>query len=133
MSAAVKNYTGKQTPETAFQNVVLPIAEEAGYHFTWEDYQKYLQEEVKNLDLDEMDQVAGGDSTYGTTLTACFGIGIGAGVTTKINDDETDYNLRTICCGLGVGETTACAWSGVSTDNIKRMNPGWHDCTTSGA
>ena len=130
MSAAVNNYTGEQTPEAAFQNVVLPIAEEAGCHFTWEDYQKYLQEETKDLDLDEMDQVAGGDSTRGTALSACLGVGMGAGATVKINDDGT--SMATLCFFVGFGESSACAYAGASTDNNKKLNHEWADCSMSG-
>ena len=131
MSAAVNNYTGEQTPEAAFQNVVSPITEEAGCHFTWEDYQKYLQEEVKSLDLDEMAQVAGGSSTRGTALSACIGIGFGGGATIQMDDDGT--KLATVCLFVGFGESSACAYAGASTDYTRHMNPEWDDCAMHGA
>jgi len=56
-----------------------------------------LQEETRNLDLNEMDQVAGGGSTRGTALSACFGVGIGAGITVKINDERKGSYGHTYC------------------------------------
>ena len=131
MAAAAKNYTGEQKPEAAFQYVILPIAEEAGCHFTWEDYQQYMQVAVKELDPDEMEQVAGGDKTRGTSLSACVGVGVGGGVTVRVKEDGS-CSLGTICFFLGFGDTTACAYAGASTDIDKDLDHGWHDCTTSG-
>ena len=59
MQAATAKFMAEQEL-AAFQNVVRPVAEEAGCHFTWEEYQEYVKREVKELDQDEMDQVAGG-------------------------------------------------------------------------
>ena len=59
MKSASEKFMAEQEL-AAFQNVVLPIAEEAGYHFTWEEYQEYVKREVKELDPEEMGQVAGG-------------------------------------------------------------------------
>ena len=59
MKSASEKFMSEQK-HAAFQNVVRPVAEEAGCHFTWEEYQEYVKREVKELDQDEMEQVAGG-------------------------------------------------------------------------
>ena len=114
MKAASENYTGEQTQEALFQNLVIPAAEEAGFQFTWDDFLEYVEqekEELRGLELDEMDQVAGGFDGVG--VTACIGPGIGLG------GSVVDKRVRLAggCLGVGFGYgANACAGEGVAAD-----------------
>jgi len=77
LEEAVKNYSGDQTEEAAFQAVVAPIAKEAGYDFTIED----IKASVKELDPDEMQQVAGGWGLGG--FCGIIGGGLGGAASKK--------------------------------------------------
>ena len=111
MTSASESYTGETNPEAVFQNLFLPIAEEAGCHFTWEEFQEYAEQEVsaiKEMNLDEMDQVSGGDSGDGGAIwTKCshVGFGFGAGVVT---DPKTGEDISGVCIGFGGGDSLSC-------------------------
>jgi len=114
MKSTAEKYEGEQTQEAVFQEVVSPFAEEAGYHFTWEEYKEYMTDEAakaKELDLDEMDQVNGGIPDKGGGAIACFaiGIGLGGGV---IGSRRTPLAGGCLLVGIGVG-AIACAGDGV--------------------
>ena len=53
---ALSSYTGEQTPEAVFNNVLSPLAKEYGISISFEEYIKSISE----LSDDELDQVAGG-------------------------------------------------------------------------
>ena len=102
IAAAAKSYTDDKTQEAVFQNVTLPVAEEAGFHFTFDELKEYLVQKndgAQTLDLDEMDQVAGGTMGGGVGITVCaqkMGVGIGG----TYSDDGSN-----ICVILGYGDT----------------------------
>ena len=104
MKAAAEKYEGNQMPEAAFKDLVLSIAQEAGFHFTWEDLQEYVKQEaekLQELSADEMSQVAGGSSGGG--LGACLSAGLGIGFTGEF-----------FCLVIGGGEgASICAVKGV--------------------
>ena len=72
METAAKNYTGDKTQEAVLRDLIIPVAKEAGFSLTVEEFKSYESGMVKDIDLDEMDQVAGGGSTRGGG-----GVGIG--------------------------------------------------------
>ena len=113
IAAAAKSYTDDKTQEAVFQNVTLPIAEEAGFHFTYEELREYLQQQnsVQTLDLDEMDQVAGGLFSGGIGFSVCANkVGVGFGGTYG----EDGYN---ICALIGYGDSDSiCVGAGISGD-----------------
>ena len=124
MKASAENYTGEKSQEDVFRNLILPAAEKAGFHFSWEEYQEALKQEISNvqkMDLDELSQVAGGDTTYGSSAAACYKIGLGAGIAVNINDDETASELATFCWIIGFGEASACIYQGASSDVTNRQ------------
>jgi len=106
--AAAENYAGDQSQESAFQDVIAPIAEEAGFRFTWEDLQEYTERQSgadMGLSEDELDQVAAGS---GIGASACIGFGIGLAF---FIDEEGSGGG---CIGIGFGNgAEACAVKGV--------------------
>ena len=126
LKVSAENYTGEKTLDATFQNLIAPAAEEAGLHFNQEEYQEYVVQQtraIQELSLDELDQVAGGDYTVGTTLNACYKIGFGAGIATKIKDDGSTAG-QSFCFIIGWGEAAACFVRGASTDIVK---PTWNN------
>lgn len=114
MKSGAEKYYGEQTPEAVFQNLISPLAEEAGCHFTWEEYKEYMTNEAnltQELNLDEMEQVGGGSTDAGGGAVACFslGIGIGGGI---IESRPTTLAGGCLLIGLGIG-AIACAGNGV--------------------
>lgn len=115
LKSAAEKYEGEQDPETIFQNIFLPIAEEAGCHFTWEDFQEYVMQGTKELNLDEMDKVAGGVEGEGYGYAACFIIGSGNGYVT----DKKTGCFKGICLSLGIGAGLgACISKGIATEAL---------------
>ena len=108
--AAAEGYAGDQTQESAFQDLIAPIAEEAGFQFTLEELQEYAKLQsgiLSDLSADELDQVAAGKHLG---FSACVGPGIGLGF--HIDDETGDGGA---CIGLGFGNGAgACAAPGVS-------------------
>ncbi len=94
----------------AVDEIVIPVAKEAGYGFTSDDVMAYVKELTElsdqELSTDELQAVAGGKSApYDVGgLFACGGVGIGFG-TTSVNNDKC------FILGMGVG---ACASEGRS-------------------
>ena len=115
MRSAAEKYEGDQTAEAVFRNLLLPIAEKKGYHFTWEDYQEYVKQETKELNPDEMDQVAGGVEGEGYGYAACFIIGSGNGYVT---DTKTGC-FKGACLSIGIGAGLgACISKGIATEAL---------------
>ena len=113
LAAAAESYDGDKTQEAVFQNVTLPVAEEAGFHFTFEELREYLQQQsndVQTLDPDEMDQVAGGSGdSLGVGFTSCDGLGWGLGAAFGGNSG--------ICALIGYGDgREICAAFGFGPD-----------------
>lgn len=73
-----KDYAGiKDARDSIIKEILLPVAEKAGYSFTEEElkeYEKNLQPQGE-LDEDELEAVAGGVENWG----ACSGLGAGYG------------------------------------------------------
>lgn len=83
MKHATEAYEGERTQEAVFHGLISRVAEEAGFHFTWDDFQEYVKQEAENaqqLNADEMDQVAGGygkGKGYGGVGCSVVGLGLG--------------------------------------------------------
>lgn len=95
----------------AIDEIVIPVAKEAGFDFTSDDVMAYAQDLISKsggeLSMDELQAVAGGKSSapYDVGgLFACGGVGVGFGTTSKNND---------FCFVLGLG-VAACASEGTS-------------------
>jgi len=100
LEEAGRSYTGAQSETEVFEQIVAPIAKNAGYDFTLEDMKQSLQE----LSLDEMSQVAGG---WGFGAGACKDAGLGI----SFADSE---NGGAFCLVIGSGDgAVACAGEGV--------------------
>ena len=41
LKSAAESYTGEMTPEAAYDNLIIPIAREAGLNFTMEELREY--------------------------------------------------------------------------------------------
>ena len=64
-------YTGDTSDkDAAIAAVVIPVAAEAGFNFTVEDFNAAFEAEEGELSEDELDAVAGGKSTSGCGITA---------------------------------------------------------------
>lgn len=97
LESAAKNYTGEKTPEAVFENLVQPIAKEAGFSFTADECREYENSQVQNLNLDEMEQVAGGvGGGAGVGGAGCDGFGWGFGA-------YGGYGGAAICLVAGIG------------------------------
>ena len=70
---AAGSFNSKEA-QKVFEESVLPIAEEAGLHFTFDDLKAYFGQ-MKELDLEEMDEVAGGFNILGAfkSVACLFG------------------------------------------------------------
>lgn len=97
LKEAGQNYTGEQTEEAVFSAIIEPIAREAGFDLSIDDIKQTVQE----LNLDEMDQVAGGEGSGGWV---CLVVGVGFG-----RHENTDDSCLVIGTGLG-----ACMSSGAT-------------------
>ena len=93
----------------ALDEIVIPVAKEAGFDFTSDDVMEYVQnpagESGGELSMDELEAVAGGKSSApydvgGLFACGCVGIGFG---TTSVNNDK--------CFIIGMG-VAACASEG---------------------
>ena len=114
---AIKNYSGEQTLEAAFQAVLQPIIEEKECSFTVEDLQEYIKEKAASIEImskDELKQTAGG--TGGLGATACYALGAGLGVHANQHpDDPTCVDEFGVCIVVGIGlGAGACAVPGAS-------------------
>lgn len=94
LEEAQKSYTGDSAEEEVFNEIIVPIAKEAGCDISFDD----LKSSVVELNPDEMAQVPGGE-TGGLGALACYGIGAGYGVNKN----------STACWFFGFGEETTMA------------------------
>lgn len=114
MKAAAEQYTGEQTQESIFENLIAPAAKEAGCNFTWDDFRQYAEQNVQQLDTDEMDQVVAGSDNKGAGATACLGIGLGLGGALV---ESGLSKLFGACLGIGIGGgSVACMGDGVGAE-----------------
>ncbi len=98
ISQAAKTYTGENTDEAIWADVIKPIADEAGYDVSLEALKAFVDEQTEPQEVseDELLDVAGG-------FTFCIIIGGGNGIETG-NGNTSPYERE----GLG-----ACAYVGI--------------------
>ena len=100
---AAKAYKGEITDEAIWEAVIGPLAADAGYDITFDDYKAYVEGFTKNneMSLDELGAVAGG-------FSACFLLGFGSKPETGngkvFSGVETGYeDWIGACAYVGVG------------------------------
>ena len=80
LKAAAENYTGEQTEEAVFNNVIVPLAAEYGITATYDEFKDYIAGlSDQELNTDEISQVAGGDKGGGFGGANCYVLGAGFG------------------------------------------------------
>ena len=107
LRAAMDSYTGdKKNEKAVFDAVLVPLAEETGLPFTYEEAREYAMEN-RELSLDEGNAAAGGSADVDDGTSWCFYIGGG-------NDPDAED------CGAFTPETGfgACAFIGVGFAKI---------------
>lgn len=105
LQAASEAYTGDQTEEAVFNNVLVPVASEYGISATFDEFKAYMENLNSDTEMskEELSQVAGGTKGYGAA--ACAGIGAGWAV-----------NSDTGCWWIGAGSSHyACFGEGQGT------------------
>ena len=108
MKAAMENYTGERTEQAVFEAILVPLANEHGISASYEEFQEYIRTTAngdKELNDDEIDQVAGGTKGFGASACSQWGFGLGF----VFGEGGSG------CIGLGNGGTNACAGSGVDS------------------
>ena len=107
---AVAAYTGENTEEAVFDNVIVPFAAEYNISATFDEMKAYIDEmNAREMDPDELAQVAGGTGKGGGIVaTGCFYVGGGLGA-------GGGSESGAVCVGLGFGwGKTQCFGSGIS-------------------
>lgn len=103
LKAAFQSYTGEKTEAAVFENILVPLANEYGIHASLEEFQAYMKadrKEDRELDEDEINQLAGGGKGFGASL--CWQFGVGIGITDKSS-----------CAFIGYGDDPQiCAFPG---------------------
>jgi len=112
LKTAMESYTGEQTAEAIFEDVLVPLAKEYGISASFEEFKEYVAS-VSNGDRElsenEVNQVAGGKTGgFGIVGCAMIGVGLGGG-----GGDGTYGGC--IAIGGGVG-ANACGGPGISDD-----------------
>ncbi len=81
LKAAVESYTGEQTVEGIYTNVLAPLAEEYGISVSLEEFTAFVSpEDDEVMDDSEVAQISGGTSKgFGFGVSECAMIGLGAG------------------------------------------------------
>jgi len=97
----------------AAEEIIIPVAKEAGFNFTVDDMVAFeasnLPDEDEEIDDGELAQVAGGNGAKGVGFTLCFKVGIGIGGSVDTTNGEVNE-----CCLFGVGGLSGCAYFGGS-------------------
>ena len=97
----------------AAEEIIIPIAKEAGFNFTVNDVVEFeksnLRGEDEEIDDMELAQVAGG--VCGAGFTICFKVGVGVGA----NVGEGEMNT---CWALGYGGVSGCVVKGGSVGSV---------------
>ena len=107
LKKAEKDFDGDGSDkEAVVQEVLIPVAKEAGYDITVEDIRTYEREKAadKGISEEELENVSGG-SGYCEFLG--FGTGGGVCLAVGANGDtedgyETGYGIY-VCCFVGIG------------------------------
>ena len=104
LQEAAERYQGEISDEKAlFENVLLPVANEAGLSATYEELQEYMGsvkgQSEGELSEEELSQVAGGKNSG---IGICAGIGIGD----LFGTEDSSYRMCEvigggICPGIG--------------------------------
>lgn len=113
LQTAIENYKGEQTEEAIFEQVLVPLAKEAGFSATYKEFQEFKESFAnKEASEEELGQIAGGKDGNGAGATACLGIGAGAGLVGGENGNAQ------ICMAVGIGFGAGiCFVKGVATDS----------------
>ena len=111
LKTAMKNYTGEQTEEAIFNNVLIPVAAEYGITATFEECKEYAESfSSEELGEDEMRQIAGGKiEGVGAGYVTCRVVGLGGGINGTSEGGGICVILGggwgdTICAATGEGE-----------------------------
>jgi len=113
LKTAAEAYTGEQTEEAVFNNVIVPFAAEYGITGSFEEFKDYLNSlsDSEIINNDELSQIAGGDSKGGGIGSAvCLGIGMGIG-----GNAGKDGGGLCVVVGAGWG-ASGCAGEGTVRD-----------------
>ena len=108
LQTALQNYTGEQTEEAVFKNVLVPIAAEYGISATYaefSDYMKQLEDEDMRMNKDELKLVAGSGKGGGFGGGICKYVGGGIGAA-----GESGRGIG--CIIIGGGFTYGCIIKG---------------------
>jgi hypothetical protein len=105
LRAAMDAYTGDRRDEKAvFDAVVIPLAEEAGLPFTFEEAREYAGRD-REIPLEEGDKAAGGDDASYDPALATSGVCFAIGISPDPPDADSCFDDE-----VGAG---ACAYVGV--------------------
>ena len=106
LNTALENYTGENTEEAVFNNVLLPVAEEYGITASFEDFKDYMASlNNEELSKDELVQVAGGKlEGVGVGYTTCRVVGLGGGI-----NGTSEGGGACVVLGAGWGDTVCAA------------------------
>lgn len=106
-------YDGEKTEEAVFNNVLIPLAKEAGLSISFDDLKQCVQE----LNTDEMSQVAGGEGGPGLGIVGCSSLGFGIGGVGKGNPDPDAPGCFGGCIVVGYGQgVSGCIIFGAQHD-----------------
>ena len=80
LKTAAEAYTGDQSEEAVFNNVLVPIATEYNITATYDEFKAYIFS-LENTEMSqaELQQVAGGGKNEGNGVVGCYVIGVGLG------------------------------------------------------
>ena len=106
LKTAMENYTGEQTEEAVFNNVLAPVAAENGIAATFEEYKEYMESfNNEELSKDELTQVAGGKiEGIGAGYMTCRVVGLGGGI-----NGTSEGGSACVIIGAGWGDTVCAA------------------------
>jgi len=117
LKTAAEAYTGEQTEEAVFNDLLVPLASEYGITATFDDFKKYL-DSIKDQELsaDEIAQVAGGGKdAVGFGASGCLYVGVGWG-------GGGESGSAAGCAVVGFGNSAAaCAGDGVTAGGAFSM------------
>ena len=102
----------------AAEEIIIPVAKEAGFNFTINDLVAFeaanAPNEDEEIDDGELAQVAGGTGDWGAGISYCMSM-IGMGVGCQSGDNGT-----TVCAAIGIGSGTGiCLVKGTVTKIIE--------------
>ena len=105
---AAASYTGDQSEEAAFNNILVPLAAEYGITATFDEFKAYISElDGEEMSKGELQQISGGKvNGGGAGMIACDGTGLGIGFAGTTEGGG-------FCIGIGGGNAgTICLTAG---------------------